>query len=248
MQLPPNTQAYNRIVDLSRRILAKEQEMRSCIAMCLLVLGCIGSLRAEESAPPREPMAASYTVRTGEQFQGPYVQTYRLFEYSQQRGRWVLPDLGDYDFGQGGERYLFAGAGAEFRPAKNATLTQIVYFSQAVGPGSQGARFIWVWPVLDLSFTPRLTAEAVVYPSIPLNGAAQAGFDVDRAKVEYAVRRKLIAGAGYSGSICKGEPWKNKPFLTTTVSTRAGSFEFWLQRMPGGGQIQMRYQLVHSDR
>jgi hypothetical protein len=216
--------------------------------MCLLVLGWTGALLAEESGLPREPVATSYTVRTGEQLQGPHVQTYRLIEYSQQRGRWVLPDFGDYDFGQGGERYLFAGAGAAFRPSRNAALTQIVYFSQAVGPGSRGARFLWVWPVLDLNFTRRLTAQAVAYPSIPLNGAAQAGFDVDRAKAEYAVRHKLLAGAGYSGSICRGEPWKNKPFLTTTVMTRAGSFEFWLQRMPDGGQIQVRYQLVHSDR
>ena len=216
--------------------------------MCLLVLGGIGVVRAEESALPREPVSTAYTVRTGEQFLGPHVATYRLFEYSQQRGRWVLPDFGDYDFGQGGERYLFAGVGAEFRPAKRATLTQIVYFSQAVGPGSHGARSIWVWPVLDVDLTPRLTAEAVVYPTIPLNGASQAGFDVDRAKMEYAVRRKLSAGAGYSGSICAGSAWKNKPFLTSTVTTRAGSFEFWMQRMPGGGQVQVRYQLVRSDR
>jgi hypothetical protein len=222
--------------------------MRNGLALCLLVLAGVGAGRAEESASPREPVATALTVRTGEQLQGPHVATYRLFEVSQQRGRWVLPDFGDYDFGQGGERLLFAGAGAEFHPARRATLTQIVYLSQAVGPGSHGARYIWIWPVLDFNFTPRLSAEAVAYPSIPLNGAAQAGFDVDRAKFEYAIRRKLTAGAGYSGSICDGSAWKNKPFLTSTVTTRAGSFEFWLQRMPGGGQVQVRYQLVRSER
>jgi hypothetical protein len=222
--------------------------MRDCLAICLLVFGGIGAGRAEEISPPREPVAIAYTVRTGEQLQGPHVATYRLVEYSQQRGRWIVPDFGDYDFGQGGQRLLFAGAGAEFRPARRTTLTQIVYFSQAVGPGSHGARYLWVWPVLDVNITPRLTAETVAYPSIPLNGAAQPGFDVDRAKMEYAVHRKLTAGAGYSGSICGGSAWKNKPFLTTTVTTRAGSFEFWLQRMPGGGQIQVRYQLVRSER
>ena len=222
--------------------------MRRSLLVCLLVLGWAGAGRAEQSALPREPVVTSYTVRTGEQLQAPHVATYRLFEYAQQRGRWIVPDLGDYDFGQGGERLLFAGAGEEFRPGKHVDLTQIVYFSQAVGPGSRGARSIWVWPVLDLNFTPRLTAEAVVYPTIPLNAAAAAGFDVDRAKLEYALRRKLTVGAGYSGSICAGSAWKNKPFLTTTATTRAGSFEFWLQRLPGGGQVQVRYGLVRSGR
>jgi len=222
--------------------------MRSCLAICLLVLGGLGAGHTQESAPPREPVVTAITVRTGEQLQTPVVQTYRLIEFSQQRGRWILPDFGDYDFGQGGERLLFAGVGAEFRPSKRATLTQIVYVSQAVGPGSHGARSIWLWPVLDVNFTPRLTAEAVVYPTIPLNGAAQAGFDVDRVKMEYSVGRKLAAGAGYSGSICGGSAWKNKPFLTTTATTRAGSFEFWIQKIPGGGQIQVRYQLVRSER
>jgi len=231
-----------------RWIFAEVLEMRSSFTICLLVCGGIGGGRAQESAPPRKPVTISYTVRTGEQLQAPHVSTYRLFEYSQQRGRWILPDFGDYDFGQGGERLLFAGAGAEFHPVKRATLTQIVYFSQAVGPGSRDARYLWVWPVMDIDITPRLSAETVVYPSIPLNRAAEAGIDVDRAKMEYAVRRKLTAGAGYSGSICGGSTWKNKPFLTTTVTTRAGSFEFWLQKMPGGGQIQVRYQLVRSQR
>ncbi len=222
--------------------------MRSGLFIGLLVLGGIAAASAEESVQAREPVLSAYTVRAGEQLQAPHVQTYRLVEFSQQRGRWIFPDFGDYDFGQGGERLTFVGVGAEFHPARRATLTQIVYLSQAVGPGSHGARSLWLWPVLDVNFTPRLTAEAVVYPTIPLNGASKAGFDVDRAKMEYAVRRKLTLGAGYSGSICDGSAWKNKPFATTTVATRAGSFEFWLQRMPGGGQIQIRYQLVRSQR
>jgi hypothetical protein len=124
----------------------------------------------------------------------------------------------------------------------------VLYFSQDVGPDSHGARSIWVWSVLDFNFTPRWQAEVVVYPTIPLNHAAQAAFDVDRAKLEYALHRKFLMGGGYSASICDGGTWKNKPFLTTTVSSRIGSFEFWLQKMPDGGQVQVRYTLIHSER
>jgi hypothetical protein len=222
--------------------------MRRCLLVCLLLFGSIKAVSAEETVPHHEPITATYTVRTGEQLQAPHVLTYRMVEYSQQRGRWVFPDLGAYDTGHGEDELLFAGVGAEFRPGKRATLTQVLYFGQDTGPGSHGARSLWVWPVLDLTFTPRLTAEAVVYPTIPLNRAQQAGFDVDRAKLEYVLRRNLTAGCGYSATIRAGSAWQNKPLLTTTVSTRAGSFEFWLQRIPGGGEVQLRYQLVHTGR
>jgi hypothetical protein len=71
---------------------------------------------------------------------------------------------------------------------------------------------------------------------------------VDRAKLEYALRRNFTLGAGYSSSQCEGPTWQNRPFLTTTLFSRSGSVEFWLERMPGGGQLQVRYKLVHSGR
>ena len=40
------------------------------------------------------------------------------------------------------------------------------------------------------------------------------------------------------------QAWQNKPFVTTTLSTKVGAFEFWLQKLPGGSQLQLRYQLV----
>ena len=158
--------------------------MRSCLIIFVLVFSWVNASSAEETVPHHDPVASTYTVRTGEQLQAPHVLTYRLVEYSLQRGKWILPDFGAYDNGHGHDRLLFTGVGAEFRPSKSAILTQIVYFAQETGPGSHGARYLWVWPVLDLNFTPRLTAEAVVYPTIPLNRSSQAGFDVDRANVE----------------------------------------------------------------
>ena len=195
-----------------------------------------------------DPVVTTYLVRTGEQFQAPHVLTYRMVEWEQQRGRWTLPDLGGYQSSGTEEKLLFFGAGVDLHPGKKALLTQEAYFVQSAGPGSRGARSFWIWPILDLNFTPRLSAEAVAYPTIPLNRAAQPGFDIDRTKVEFMARPKLTVGAGYSSSKCQGNAWQNKPFLTATVLTRPGSFEFWLQRIPGGGQLQMRYKLVHSGR
>jgi hypothetical protein len=43
-------------------------------------------------------------------------------------------------------------------------------------------------------------------------------------------------------------PWVNKPLLTTTISTKAGAFEFWLKKIPGGEQIEFRHALIHTSR
>jgi hypothetical protein len=196
--------------------------------------------------PSTPSVLSSYTARTGEQFQAPHILTYGLVEYSQQRGRWIFPDIGVYAEAHSDGQLIFAGVGGEFHPSRRATLTQIVYYSQDTD--SHHARMIWLWPVLDLRFTPRLSAEAVAYPTIPLNKAATAGFDIDRVKLEYALNRRLTVGPGYSASICDGGSWQNKPFGTTTLNTRLGSFEFWVERIHGGGQLQMRYQLNHIER
>jgi hypothetical protein len=44
-----------------------------------------------------------------------------------------------------------------------------------------------------------------------------------------------------------GQHWGNKPFLTTTFSTKEGAVEFWLQKIPAGAQIEIRYVLVHTS-
>jgi hypothetical protein len=222
--------------------------MRSGLVFCFLFLAWMSVGALAETDSHDTPLVSTYIVRTGEQLQAPHVLTYKLVEYELQRGRWILPDLGAYDAGRAQSKLLFLAAGADLHRGKKTFLTQEIYFVQAAGPGSHGARSLWVWPVLDLNFTPRLKAEAVAYPTIPLNRAAQAGFDVDRAKLEYAVRRNFTLGGGYGSSKCEGSAWQNKPFLTTTIFSRAGSVEFWLQQMPGGGQVQARYTLVHAGR
>jgi hypothetical protein len=201
-----------------------------------------------EPAAPSQPPLSIYIVRTGEQLQAPHVLTYRLVEYAQMRGRWIYPDVGYYDAGHGDDRQWFVGAGPEMFHGERATWTQEIYFSQEMGSAAHNQRTLWIWPVLDLRFTPRLTSQTALIDTVPLNQAARWGFEVDRSKLEYALRPHWQAGAGYSASICAGNAWQNKPFLTTTVTNRAGAWEFWLQRMPGGGQLQVRYGLVHSGR
>jgi hypothetical protein len=216
--------------------------MRSYLYLVLMLLFGLPRLAAE---PADKPMTI-YVVRTGEQLQGPHVLTYRLFEFIQQRGRWILPDLGYYDVGRFDVQLWYAGAGAELRHFRHAVWTEEVYLVQQEGSTAHNQHALFLWSQIDAKLKPRLTVQAIAYPTVPLNRAQRWGFDIDRAKMEYAVRPHLLAGVGYSASVGADCTWQNRPFVTSTVINRAGSWEFWLERMPGGAQVQMRYQIVHS--
>jgi len=227
-----------------------KKKMRSAIYLLAFLMGGLAFSNAEETAPQQSssPVQDIVILRTGEQFQAPHVITYHLVEIAQQRGKWLVPDFGAIDYGKGNFRELFIGGGPIYHYGKMVTYNQELFFAQDTGPEAHGARYLWPWPVFNFQFTPRLSTEVVAYLCIPLNRAAYMQYDVDRAKLEYAVSRRLIAGGGLSLAKNAGHPWENKSFITTTVSTRHGTFEFWLQKTPGGGQIQMRYQLVHTRR
>ena len=218
--------------------------MRSRILLLFILLVAAQA----RSVEPERPLQSNYVVRVGEQLQGPHVFTYRLVEFSQQRGRWILPDLGYYDSGNAQVRLWYTGVGAELMHNRRFEWTQIVYIAQQEGTTAQNQHMMWLWPVLDVNLTQRLTAELVLYPTIPLNRSAQWGFDLDRIKMEYALRPSLLAGVGYSASKCPTTAWINKPFLTATVNNRAGSWEVWVERMPNGAQLQLRYQLAPAVR
>jgi hypothetical protein len=222
----------------------QELSMRSRLFTVLFLFVCCHASFAEP-ADSHQPLSI-YIVRTGEQFQAPHVLTYRMVEYAQMRGRWIVPDVGYYDGGHANDTQWFAGVGEELYRGEHLTWTQEIYAVQETGSAAHDQRFLWIWPVLDLRFNPRLAAQAVVYPTVPIDRSAKWGIDVDRAKLEYAVRRNIQAGAGYSSSKCEGVPWKNKPFVTTTLTNKTGAWELWLQRVPGGAQIQLRYQLVNQ--
>ena len=71
---------------------------------------------------------------------------------------------------------------------------------------------------------------------------------LERSKLEYRLNRRWKLGAGYAGYKYGDSPWQNKPFITGTFSARAGSFEIWFQKVPGGAQMQLRMVLSHSGK
>jgi hypothetical protein len=190
----------------------------------------------------------AFLFRTAERLQGPHVVTYRLGEWEQIRGRWILPDIGYYDTGYGKDQIWFAGGGAYIVRRPRIEWYQEFYLSQEIGPQSQNRRAFWIWPVVDTQLRPHLSAEIAAYPTIPLDRAQRWGMDVDRAKIEMELTAHWVAGAGYSGGICSTRTWQNDPFVALTRKTHYGNFEFWMQRIPGGSQLQMRYSLVRGER
>lgn len=183
-------------------------------------------------------------ARTGIRTDSPHVGTYHYLEFFQTRGDWVLPDVGSLDFSHSVYRELFAGAGRVLYNSKHVTWVEELYFAQAVGRAAQSARYLWPWTLVDIRLAPALSSEIVYFPYVPLNSAAHFQHVLERAKVEYAPVKTWKIGAGYGAYQYSGLGWQSRPFVTTTFNTSVGSFELWLQKMPDGGQVQLRYQLA----
>ena len=211
------------------------------------IIATVVTVVAEPVHAQDAPVAATSSFligRTGIRTDSPHVGTYRYLEFFQARGNWILPDLGAIDFYHSNYRELFVGAGRTLYNSKQVTWVAELYFAQATGSAAQSARYLWPWTLVDVRFTPQLTGEIVYFPYIPLNQSAHVQHVLERAKVEYAPSKAWKVGAGYGAYQYSGQSWQNKPFVTTTLSTAAGSFELWLQKMPDGGQVQLRYQFV----
>jgi len=218
------------------------------LLLLVLVFACFGQLVAGADEPPtdRPPTVNIFVLRTAEQLGSPHVITYRVAEWEQMRGRWIPFDVGYYDTGYGQDQMWFAAAGMVPRAGPRFRWEQEVYVLQEAGPQSKNRRTLWIWPVLEFQPLRRVSAQIAAYPTIPLDRAEHKSFDVDRAKLEWSATTHWRWGVGYSGGLCGGNSWRSEPFLTVTRSTRAGSFEFWLQSTPGGGQVQVRYALVRG--
>lgn len=187
---------------------------------------------------------SSLVARTGITTDAPHVGTYRYLQFFHTEGDWVLPDVGALDFFHSDYRELFIGAGRTLYNGNSVTWIEEVYFAQAVGSLAGRARYLWPWTLVDVRFTPRLASEVVYFPYVPLNHSAHGQHVLERAKLEFAPSKAWKFGAGYGAYQYSGQAWQNKPFVTTTATTSVGSFELWLQKMPNGGQVQVRYQLV----
>jgi hypothetical protein len=218
---------------------------RHLVLLILSILFLVRDLPAQAENP--RPVVNIYILRAGEQLQSPNIVTYRVAEWEQMRGRWILPDVGYYDTGYGKDQIWFAGGGADVLHTRHFDWEQEIYILQEAGPESTNKRFLWLWPVLDFRFRPRLTAQVAPYPTLPLNRAQGWSFDIDRAKLEWAATSHWKAGAGYAGGVSPSSACQHRPFLTVTRSTRAGSVEAWLQQYNGGAQVQLRYLLVRGE-
>lgn len=225
--------------------------LRSATFAAMLGLCCAVASLAQDAAPDGngDPAAAPtksiFLARTGESLNGPYIGTLHYLEFFQIRKKWIYPDIGYVDFAHGNYREFFIGGGRTLYDGKYATWDQELLYVQATGPAAGSARYLQPWSMLRVRFTPKLTSETVYFGYFPLNDSAHIHHVIERAKVEYALKKCWKIGAGYGGVKFAGVPWVNKPLITTTISTGAGAFEFWLQRIPGGEQVEVRYELIH---
>ena len=225
-----------------------------CVALyaSLLCLGCAIPTFAQGAAPDEGasaiPTKSFFEARTGESLNAPHIGIIHYLEFFQIRKKWIYPDIGYVDFAHGNYREFFIGGGRTLIDNKFVTWDQELLYVQATGPAAASARYLQPWSMLSVRFTPKFTSEIVYFPYFPLNDSAGVHQVLERAKFEYALKNHWKIGAGYAGVKFPSVPWVNKPLLTTTISTKAGAFEFWLQKIPGGEQVQFRYALIHTSR
>ena len=218
------------------------------LAALMLVLGPV-SAKAQDSTlaekPAPEPTTTLFFARTGESLNGPYTATIHYLEFLQIRHRWILPDVGYINLGHNNYHEWYIGGGRTLIDDKYVSFDQELLYLGTAGSAAGGAKYLQPWSMLRVRFTPKFASETVYFPYFPLNNAARFHQVLERSKFEYAVKTHWKIGAGYAGLQLPASPWIHKPFLTTTVSTKAGSFELWLQKIPGGAQLELRYALVH---
>jgi len=217
----------------------------------LLCLSCAIASFAQGAAPDEDTSAAPtksfFEARAGESLNAPHIGIIHYLEFFQIRKKWIYPDIGYVDFAHDNYREFFIGGGRTLYDGKFATWDQELLYVQATGSAAGSARYLQPWSMLRVRFTPKFTNETVYFVYLPLNDSARIHHVIERAKFEYALYKRWKIGAGYAGTKFAGVPWVNKPLLTTTISTKAGAFEFWLQKIPGGEQVEVRYALIHTS-
>jgi hypothetical protein len=222
--------------------------LRALKFAALVCLACANTGFAQDVAPdentPAAPTKTFFMARAGERIETPHIGIIHYLEFFQIRKKWIYPDVGYVDFAHGNYREFFIGGGRTLIDNKIATWDQELLYVQATGPTAGSAGYLQPWSMLRVRFTPKLTSETVYFPYLPLNDPARFHQVIERAKLEYALKKRWKVGAGYAGTKPVGGRCANKPFLTTTVSTKAGAFEFWLQKIPAGVQVEIRYALV----
>jgi hypothetical protein len=183
--------------------------------------------------------------REGQRLSTQSTATLHYLEGFQVRHRWVLPDVGYIDFGHSDYREVFMGGGYTLYDGKHISLVEEGLFVQASGSSANQARYVMPWTMIQYHLTEKLGGEAVYFPYIPLNESARKQHVLERAKLERKISNRWKAGAGLGGYKFGDQAWSNRPFITTTISTKWGDWEFWLQRLPENKpQFQIRYAIA----
>jgi len=217
--------------------------MRLFFSVFIVCLVCTEVGLAQSAAETTTVVLA----REGQRFSPQSTATLHYLEGFQIRHRWVLPDVGYIDFGHGDYREVFMGGGYTLFDGKRVSLVEEGLFVQASGSGANQARYAMPWTMLQLHLTDKFSGEAVYFPYIPLNNSGRKQHVLERAKVERKIANRWKAGAGLGGYKFADQAWSNRPFITTTFSTRWGDWEFWLQRLPENKpQFQIRYAIARQ--
>ncbi len=217
---------------------------RALVLVFVTVLFLLFAFVTDAMAQDKEESTQNFLImRAGLQNNG--TGTYRVAEFFQQRGKWIYPDVGYLDFTHAGNyREFFIGAGGVVYQSKRVTLIEEGYLDKAAGSNSGGALYFQPWTLVVFTLAPKLGAEVVYFPYIPLNKAGRIQHVLERAKLEYDFSRVKVGG-GYGAYRFGDGPWTNRPFGSVTFKgAHGGALELWLQKMPKGGQIQVRYSLV----
>ena len=186
-------------------------------------------------------------ARYGQRFGSPKTPSLHYLEGFQNRNRWVLPDVGYIDFGQSDYREVFMGGGYTLVDGKHLSLVEEGLFVQASGAAAKESRYVMPWTMLEYRITDKLGGQAVYFPYIPVNDSGRKQHVLERAKLERKFTGRWKAGAGLGGYKFANNAWSTRPFLTTTLSTRWGDWEFWLQRLPENKpQFQIRYAIARQ--
>ena len=220
--------------------------MRRCFAWAAL-LWVSPRAPAPDRTPRPPPRNRFFWPARAKALTGHTSASIHYLEFFQIRKKWIYPDIGYVDFAHGNYREFFIGGGRTLYN-KIATWDQELEYVQATGPAARSAPYLQPWSMLRLRFTPKLPSEIVYFPYFPLNDAARFHQVIERAKFEYAVKKRWKIGAGYAGTKPGWAMGRTSRFSPRPISTKAGAFEFWLQKIPAGGQIEIRYALVHASR
>ena len=198
-----------------------------------------------QNAPPPSETTTIFLARHAQTLQRQSTATMHYLELFQVRRRWVLPDIGYIDFGHNDYREMFIGGGYTLYEGKQLNFIEELFFEKAFGSRANDAKYLVPWTMVQYRLTDNLGGEAVYFPYVPLNKSGRAQHVLERMKLERNIGKRWKAGAGLGGYKYADNAWSHKPFLTTTLSTRWGDWEFWLQRLPGNrAQFQIRYAIV----